>query len=186
MALNELVLADSERLNQMEEVSKLSIQGFNETQIAKETGLQRKVVVELLREYREILRDDEASRERARDALNAMDQHYNILIKKTWDTINEIEEQIQERPSHQLIAQKLSAVKTLSDLEAKRVDALQKAGILDANDLGEELAELERQRDIIVNILRKDLCQDCKKKTARSLADVTGQAEVVVVYDNES
>lgn len=169
----------------MERLSELQIQGFNETQISKETGIQRKMVIQLLNEHRELLRNNQASKDRANDAVDALDQHFAMLIKKAWETITEIEQEIERtRASHQLIAQKLAAVKTLADLEAKRVDALQKAGVLDNNDLGDELAQMEEQRDKIINILRHDLCPQCRMKIGDKLSSITQQSEVVVVYDS--
>lgn len=173
-------LADSERWTTIEEVARLKHRGLTDTAIAKQLGLTRVETQNLYNEYKDILSNDQESRDRARDQLNLMVAHYDILIKKLYDLLDELD---QENFTHQIGGQKVSAIKQIGDLEAKRLEAMQKAGILDASDLGDELALMEEQRDMVLDILRNDLCPVCRKNVMEKLGVISRQAEVVVQYE---
>lgn len=182
MALQELALIESERLETMEKLSKLQLQGLSETQIARQEGMQRKLVIQLLEEYKEILRSNPEAKQRAQDALNEYDRNVSMLIKEAWDTVSIIDDEIQSgNRSHNLISKRTELLKAIHDFDSKRVDAIQKAGIMDAADLGDELVEMERQRDAIIDILRNDLCPTCRANIGYKLSQITAKPEVVVV-----
>ena len=81
-------------------------------------------------------------------------------------------------------AQRVATARTIADLQAKRVDLLQKAGLLDQGDLGEELAEREKQEAALIDILRNDLCDDCRSLVAVKLQKITKNVEPVQVFDD--
>lgn len=167
---------ESDRFEMMEKVADLTMHGHTATAISKQLGIQRKEVMLLQEDFRIALSKDGEARDLARDHLNMMVKHFDSLIKKFYDLVNEIDTL---EFGHQVAAQKNAALKAIADLEAKRVDALQKAGLLDSAELGDELAEAEEKREILISILRDDLCSDCKSRVAHKLAQVTGQAEVI-------
>lgn len=171
-----IVPVESERFETMEKVADLFMEGMNETQIARDTGLQRKVVKELLDDYKTALSNDMEARDMARDHLVMMGKHYDRLIAKYYDLIQDIDTL---SFNHQVAGQKNAALKAIAELEAKRLDAFQKAGLLDSAELGDELAEMEEQREIILNILRNELCASCKQKVATQIARISGQVEVI-------
>ena len=62
---------------------------------------------------------------------------------------------------------------------------LNKAGVLENDDMADQILESERKQDILVNIL-KDVtanCDHCKWEVSRRLSEVTGQIEAVVISD---
>lgn len=164
----------------MEKVADLSMRGINPTEIAKTMGLQRKMVIELFNEYKDTLSRDSQARDMARDHLHIMVKHYDGLMKKYYDLLSKIQA---EQFSHQIAGQENAALKAIADLEAKRLDALQKAGLLDANDLGDELAEMEEKQAVLIDILRNDLCPNCKHDVVRKLQKVSNVVEAVVVFN---
>lgn len=174
--MTELEVYDAKRFTDMEQVADLFMEGAKATDIAKTTGLQRKYVVSLIEEWRETALADQASRDLARETLTKMVSHYDKLIKQYYELIDDLQDL---NFSHNVAAQINSALKNIADLEAKRVDALQKAGILDANEMGDEVARMEEKQAIIVDILRNDLCPACKAKTASKLGLLTGRVETV-------
>jgi len=176
-----LIPVDSDRFESMEQVANLRLTGMTDTAVAKELGLKRKVVIELWNEWKDALSKDTQARDAARDHLNQMVQHYDRLIKRYYDLLKDLQN---ETFGHQVAAQINSALKQIADLEAKRVDALQKAGLLDANDLGDELAEMEERQQILIDILRNDLCGNCRIVVAQRLQKVTHVVEATVVYDD--
>lgn len=169
---------DSERFKTMEEVADLTMEGLSATEIARKTGIRRKDVLELQADYRTALANDGQARDLARDHLNQMVKHYDRLIKRFYDLIGEIDSL---SFSHHVAGQKNAALKAIAELEAKRLDALQKAGLLESGELGDELADMEEKQAILIDILRNDLCTECKGKIAYKLAQVSGQAEIISV-----
>jgi hypothetical protein len=144
----------------------------NPTSIAKSTGLKRADVVEYLDEWRSIIRSDRQVQIRAREALSGADQHYSMLIKEAWDVVNEAS-QSQQLPS------KTAALKLIADVQQKQIDMLQKAGMLDNNELAEKIIETEEKQQVLVEIIRDVIsgCERCKQLVSGKLSKVTGQAE---------
>lgn len=168
-----------------ESVIGLFHQGLNATQISKKLDINRKDVNGIIAAWREAAREDTHMRDVARDALNKMIDHYDRLIKKYYDLVEELESEVRGAGhlSHQFAAQRNAALKAIAELEAKRVDSLQKAGMLDAHDLGDELAKMEEDKQMVFDILRKDLCNECRPKVMRKIGEASGRVEVVVVHE---
>lgn len=177
-----IVPVESERFEMMQRVADLSYRLPNETAIARELNIPRKVVKELLTDYKTALANDQEARDMARDHLNMMVKHYDSLISKFYDLVDEIDTL---SFSHQVAAQKNAALKAIAELDAKRLDALQKAGLLDSADLGDELAEMEEKQAVIIDILSNDLCPQCRLATSTKLTRLTGKVNNVADYDVE-
>jgi hypothetical protein len=80
---------------------------------------------------------------------------------------------------------KTQALKLIADIEAKRIDMLNKAGVLENNSMADEILESERKQEILVGIL-KDVtanCDNCKWEVSRRLSSVTGKVEAVVINE---
>lgn len=167
-----IVSAESVRFEQMEKVAELSMQGNSATAISKSLGIPRKEVQVLQEDYRAALSNDAEARDMARDHLNMMVKHFDTLIKKLYELVDEIDTL---DFGHQVAAQKNAALRSIADLEAKRLDALQKAGLLDSAELGDELAEAEEQREILINIIQNEICPSCRIKVAGEIAKITGR-----------
>src|SRR5690348_1265901 len=98
----------------MEKVAELSFMGHNETQIAKQLSIPRKEVKELLEDYRIALSQDGEARDMARDYLNQMVKHYDMLIKKFYELVDEID---LLSFNHQVAGQKNATLKSIAELE---------------------------------------------------------------------
>lgn len=166
------------RFDAMEKVAELTFQGNNPTAIAKKLGIQRKDVMALQEDYRIALSQDQQARDLARDYLYQMVKHYDDLIRRFYELTDEID-QLSWSPA--AAAQKNASLKAIADLDAKRLEALQKAGLLDSAELGDELAEAEEKREILIDILRNDLCSTCQGNVAHKLSKVTGRVEAMAV-----
>lgn len=171
-----VVSVESNRFENMERVAEMTMQGLSATAISKQTGIARKEVILLQEDYRVALSNDSEARDMARDHLNMMVKHFDGLIKRFYDLVDEIDTL---DFGHQVAAQKNAALKAIGELEAKRVDALQKAGLLESAELGDELAEAEEKRDILVNIIKEEVCPACRIKIGQSIARVSGQVDTV-------
>jgi hypothetical protein len=173
------------RYEDMDKVIALHVQSKQPTTIAKETGLQRKYVLELIDEWKASARHNDEMKERVSEAIRVMDEHYNSLIREAWKTLKQVDEKIAEDGiDHQILGQRTRAVSAIADLESKRIESMQKAGMLDAADMGDKFLEQEKKQQTLIDILRNELCVSCKKKVMTRLGDITGRTETVVTYND--
>lgn len=172
---------EAARYERMYEVVELYLKSENETKIAKALGIPRKEVLGLLDEWRHSAVASEYIKDRVEELMRVMDEHYSSLIRKYYEIVDEVDSL--PGPSAQMLAQKANALKGIADLENKRIETLQRSGLLDAADLGNEIAEMERQRDIILDILQNDLCETCSIHVSRRMGEVLGQPQPLVVVD---
>jgi len=170
----EIELADHyDRMNKV--VGEL-LKGNNPTQIATVTGFKRAEVLEYIDQWKEVVRNDSTARERAKEAVSGADQHYAMLIKEAWKTVEDADQ------SGQLNV-KATSLKLIADIEGKRIGMLQEVGLLDNAELATQLAETERKQDILVKILKEvtATCPKCKMEVAKRLSQITGVVEPVVI-----
>lgn len=119
----------------------------NFTALAKRHGVTRAEAIKMVEEVNEYIRASSVFKEMAKERLAEMDHHYSMLIKKVWDSIEELE-------SEGKYDRVPPATKIAGDLEAKRQDALQKAGMYEDYEVGDMLAEAERKVDAIKDLLK--------------------------------
>jgi hypothetical protein len=172
----EIELADHfDRMNQV--VSEL-LKGSNPTQIASLTGLKRAEVLELIDEWKGVVKNDTAARDRAKEAISGADQHYSMLIQEAWKVVRDSDQQGQ-------LNNKNTALKLIADIETKRIGMLQQVGLLDNVELATQIADTERKQEILVGILKEVTasCPKCKMDVARRLSQITGVVESVVVEE---
>jgi len=172
--MNEIEVAG--QFDQMNRVIEEMLKGNNPTQIAKDLGLQRADVIKHIDLWRSLIKGDHGVKERASEALSAADQHYNMIIKEAWDTVKRAEDQ-------DALNIKAQTLKLIADVEQKRIDMLQKAGVIEKNDMAESILETERKQEVLVGILRdvSSSCSNCKQEVAKRLSVVTNRVEVISV-----
>lgn len=170
-------------LTHLEEVNAVAteyIKGLNETEISRELDIPKARVSSLLREWKQMASNSEAVRSRAREALAAADQHYGKLIKQAYEVIDDAN-------LNQNSSVKLNAIKLVLDIETRRIDMLQKAGLLENKELAEQLLETERKQELIMGIL-KDIAAkypNIKNEILMRLAEVSGPTgEAVVIHES--
>jgi hypothetical protein len=162
--------------DRMNKVVEELLKGNSATQIATITGFSRKEVVEFIDEWKSVVHNDNAIRDRAKEAISGADQHYAMLIKEAWKTVEDADQ------SGQLNI-KANALKLISDIETKRISMLQSVGVLENNELASQLSETERKQDILVGILKEVTasCPKCKLEVAKRLSQITGIVEPIVI-----
>jgi alpha-galactosidase/6-phospho-beta-glucosidase family protein len=174
---------DKEIILHLEEVNSVAseyIKGNDESTIAKNLDIPRNRVVKLLSEWRSMISNNEIIRARAREALAAADQHYNQLIKKAYEVVDEADQNIN-------LGAKTNALKLILDIENKRIDMLQKAGLLENKELADQLVETEKKQEAIMNIL-KDIAAnrpEIRAEIISRLSEITNvNDEAIVIYDS--
>ncbi len=165
-----------EHLDQMNKVVAKYLEGSDPTKISKELSLPRTKVVAYLEEWKIMASNNAAIRERAREALVAADTHYNKLIQQTYEVID-------DATTTANLSAKTTAIKLVLDIESRRIDMLQKAGLLENKELAEEMLAIEKRQDILMNIL-KDIASEhpeIRDKIMRRLSDASKNEEVITI-----
>ena len=171
--MSEIELADRwENINKV--VEEFLRGNTNPSDIAKITGFKKAEVTEYLNEWRTVVQSDRQVQVRAREALSAADQHYSMLIKEAWNVVEQADLTAQ-------LPQKTAALKLIADVQQKQMDMLQKAGVLDNNEMAEKILETEEKQQVLVEIIRDVVsqCSHCKPIIFGKLSKVTGQAEAL-------
>lgn len=177
-----LSVIESDAFKRMEDVASLMAEGVTSPHtIGRRLGIKVVEARALMEQWHEVLRSDQDSRDAARDALNLMLQRYDILLTEANQNLKDLKSLVFDE---KVSAQINTTIKTIADLDKVRVDLLQKAGLLDQGDLGDELAEREEREALLIGILRNDLCPECRLTVARKLQEVTNTVEATVVYDD--
>jgi len=171
---NEIEVAG--KFDQMNKVVEELLKGNTPAAIARNLELTRVQVENHIQTWKEFVHDNNAIRDRAKEALAGADEHYNMLIKEAWVTVNQAD-------AADALSVKAQTLKLISDIEAKRIDMLNKAGVLEDNSMADQILESERKQDILVRILKEVTakCENCKWEVSKRLSEVTGQVEAVIV-----
>ena len=166
----------SVHFDKMNKVVSELLKGNSATQIATVTGFSRKEVLEYIDEWKSVVHNDTSVRDRAREALLGADQHYDMLIKEAWKTVEDADTQGQ-------LSVKAGALKLIADIETKRISMLQSVGVLENTEIASKILETERKQEILVGILKEVTagCPKCKMDVAKRLSQITGIVEPVYI-----
>ena len=163
-------------LDQVNLVVEEYLKGNDPTQISKELAIPRQRVVSYIDEWKVSASNNAAIRARAKEALAGADQHYGILISKSYEVID-------EASMTNNLSAKTAAIKLVMDIESKRIDMLQKAGLLENKELADEMVQIEKRQEVLVGIL-KDIASthpEVRDLIMRRLSTISKEDEVITV-----
>lgn len=166
-------------LDQVNRVVEEYLKGNDPTAISKQLTIPRTQVVALINEWKVMASANDAIRARAKEALAAADTHYSKLVSRTYEVID-------EASMTNNLSAKTQAIKLVMDIESKRIDMLQKAGLLENKELAEEMAAIEKRQEVLMLIL-KDIASEypqVRDEIMRRLSAIAKSNEVItVVHD---
>jgi len=162
--------------DQQNQVVEAMLKGQKPRQIAKDLNIRMIDVEKHQREWSELAKNNVHIQSRAREALSATDQHYDLIIKRLWDTVETAD-------YNDDLKVKASTLKMIADIEQKRIEMLQKSGLLDNQQLAEQILETERKQELLIKILKEiaNNHPEVARYLRKELSKVTGQAEGTVV-----
>lgn len=133
--------------------------------IAKELGLKRVEVMDLIEATKEIWRNDPDVRERAKEVLQEVESGLDLVIDRSWETVEQADNTAD-------LKTKATVLKNIADVQFKRVEMHQKAGLYDDAALGDELAEQEEKWETMKTILLEVTanCEHCAFEVRRRLS----------------
>jgi len=152
------------------EVVRLTAEGRTKQYIKSQTGVSPAEQRKINEEYKAFVRNDLWTAQRSREIVGYMDEHFGSIITQLYEVVSAADMADDYK-------NKGNALKLIAEVEAKRVDALQKAGVLSATNIGDEVAESNRKQEIIINIL-KEVSQrwpDAGKFIAAEIAKMNGE-----------
>ena len=147
--------------------------------IAALTGFKRAEVVEYIDEWKLVVRNDSATRDRAKEAVSGADQHYAMLIKEAWKTVEDADQSGQ-------LGVKATSLKLIADIETKRITMLKEVGLLDNAEIAGQILETERKQDILIEILREIAKEhpQVRKEIMKKLSRITGIVEPIEIIES--
>lgn len=170
---------EEDLVNHLDQVNKVVgeyLKGSDATKISKELAIPRQKVVSYIKEWQQMATDNAAIRARAKEALVAADTHYGKLIEKAYEVID-------EATTTANLGAKTGGIKLVMDLESRRIDMLQKAGLLENKELAEEMVEIEERQQMLISIL-KDIAAEhpeVRDKIMQRLSKATKPGETVTI-----
>ena len=173
---------ETELIEHLDEVNKVVteyLKGQDPTKISKELDIPRTRVVSLINEWKVMASANDAIRARAKEALVGADTHYTKLITKAYEVIDEASLSTN-------LGAKTAGIKLVLDIESRRIDMLQKAGLLENKELAEEMIEIERRQEVLVGILRDIASEhpEVRDIIMKRLSVIAKEGEVItVVHD---
>jgi hypothetical protein len=84
------------------------------------------------------------------------------------------------------LSAKTQAIKLVMDIEKSRIEMLQKAGLLENKELAEEMVEIERRQEVLVEILR-DIASthpEVRDLIMRRLSQIAKEGEVITIVQD--
>jgi cell division septum initiation protein DivIVA len=164
----------------MHEVARLHMQGNNPTDIASLLGMKRTEVKRYINDWqlwlKQMAESNSDIKDRIFNLLFEIDQHYALVIKEAWDTVEQADTAGQ-------LSNKTAALKLIAQVNKDRAGMFQAAGINNDTELAEQLARTEEQHEQIMQMLRDVTanCPNCKLEIRRRLAQINSEAEVIEI-----
>ena len=173
---------ETELIEHLDEVNKVVteyLKGQDPTKISKELDMPRTRVVALINEWKVMASANDAIRARAKEALAGADTHYTKLITKAYEVIDE------SSMTNNLSA-KTQAIKLVMDIEKSRIEMLQKAGLLENKELAEEMVQIERRQEVLVEILREiaSTHPEVRDLIMHRLSKIAKEGEVITIVQD--
>ena len=176
MSIEEDLVKHQDQINNVVEEY---LKGNDPTQISKDLAIPRQRVVAYIDEWKVSASNNAAIRARAKEALSGADAHYSKLISRSYEVMD-------EASMTNNLSAKTAAIKLVMDIESKRIDMLQKAGLLENKELAEEMIEIERRQEVLVGILRDIASEhpEVRDIIMKRLSVIAKEGEVItVVHD---
>lgn len=176
-----------EQMGTMEEVGKLHMQGHNATDISRQLDIPRKDAKRYVEEWqgflREVARSNLDIKDRVMAVLYEVDEHWRLVIKESWKTVEQADQQGQ-------LNNKTGALKLIASINKDRAQMFQQAGVNQDSELIEELNEAQQTHQILIGVL-KEIRQEHPEVAdliTTRLASIQSEVEVLAIEggDDES
>jgi hypothetical protein len=155
----------------------LYIKGYSYTQIAAKLGYTRKSVIEMVDDWKDVVRRDPYIRARALDTVNEAMDHYRTIKQNAWD----VAERAHADDDRKI---ELSALTLAANITKQEFEHLKAAGIMQDEDITDKIVEIEEQKTKVIDMLRNSapqLCDKDRRLIAEELSKLSGRVEVIPI-----
>ncbi len=142
---DELELAYDSQIETEAEVIKLISLGKTPSEIQELTHIPPRVQRDIQGRFAQYAQNDMATQARTKEALAYMDTHFTYLIRELQ---NVAEEATEPRLKKEALREQANVIKM-------RLEAMQKAGLLNAEGIGDQLIELEEDKRRLAEMLKE-------------------------------
>ena len=165
-----------EHWDQLDKVVKLYLEGNSIPVIAKQLRLRVRDVQANINEWATYVKNNQSIQKRARESVHFADAAFNKIANELWETVEQADD------AGNLNAKNV-ALKTLSDIEVKRTQMLEKAGLNDTEAMVRQMEETEEKARMISELLKElsEECSHCRPKIMDGLQKIFGKVEPVVI-----
>ena len=163
-----------ERLDIMDKVVQQMLKGSSNRQISKSLGLKVSEVDGYIGEWQTYARNNQYIQDRAKDALMATDEHYDLIVRGLWQVVDSADVDHDNKL-------KASTLKSIADVERQRIEMLQKSGLLENQQIADQIISMEKKHEIIIGILRQvvekypEAAEFIKKEISKVTGEVYGK-----------
>ena len=180
MSFGEVALPEDQIQERNLEVVRLTVEGKTKQFIQSQTGVPPRLQKDIMEEYRHFIRRDMWTEQRSKEIVGEMDLHFTSIIQKQYEAVDSADMADDYKA-------KSNILKAIADTEAKRVDALQKAGVLSAQGIGDEVARVEERQQAIIEILKEVAKKypEAAKFISEKIAELNGQVIATRVVSDE-
>lgn len=168
--MSELELPEDQIHDRNMEVIKLTAEGRTKQYIQSQTGVPAPMQRQINEEYKAFIRNDLWTANRSREIIGYMDEHFTSIISQLYEVVDEADMAGNYKD-------KANTLKLIVETEVRRVDALQKAGVLSSQNIGDEVAESNARQEAIIEILKEVSIKwpDAGKYIATKIAEMSGE-----------
>ena len=178
----ELELAYEMEMETYQKVIELVARGKRPSEIQTATGVPPAVQRDIYKQFSDYANNDFNTQKRAKEIVAELDAQYTYLIR-------ELESVVENAEIEEDWKLKKDTLKELANVNKMRADQLQKAGILNSEVVGAEMARMEEEHTKIIELMKKVAAackndprlQGFKKMIAEGIAEIRG--EVIEVRD---
>lgn len=157
--------------------------GKTPSQIQRETGVPPAQQRKLYKQFEDYANNDFQTQKRAKAIIAELDVQYTYIIRELEGILEAIDDSLE--PDLKL---KQDTLVKLATVNKMRAEQLQKAGILNSESVGAEVAAMQKEHDALVELLKR-VAKEIKKPEHRyikemiadGLAEIRG--EVIPVRD---
>lgn len=144
--MNELEQSYDVEVERRMSVIKHKAAGKTPAEIQRLTSIPPREQREIQAEFSKYAQNDLVSQQRAKDVVAYFETHQNDIIRKLYDTADDARDSGDYKEEAKIL-------KTIADVDAKKVDLLQKAGVLSASGIGDDFARMEEEKEAIKQVL---------------------------------
>ena len=177
---------DEAHFQDMQKVIDLYVKNVKPTEIARETGLKRKDVLDLIDEWKKTAVGSEIMQERMEELIVTMDEHFSGLIGGLYEIVEAVDDTLQSadvKNTAALLGQKKAAIDSIGNLEEKRLNLLDKMGLRYDAAVGDELIEQQEYITFLESVIDETICDADRTKIQERIREYKQTGAVIVIHD---